>query len=313
MGATAKRELARQVAPRYRDAGRREKSMILAEFVAATGYTRKHAIRVLLSPAPSGGPIRRPRQRRYGPAVSEALHVAWNAADRICAKRLVPFLPLLVPSLERHGHLVVDAEVRAQLLTISSATAERLLRSARAPARSTGTTRRGALLKHQVAVRTFAQWDEARPGFVEADLVAHCGGMIAGAYLHTLVLTDVATAWTECFALRHRTQAAVIIALDRARQLLPFQLRGFDSDNGSEFLNAELIAYCARDGITFTRGRSYHKDDQCFVELCGCPHNSTYADSGIMPTRWASASCGRRRGRHNYRASRKARSGSAGR
>jgi hypothetical protein len=194
---------------------------------------------------------------------------------------------------------VVDAEVRAQLLTISSATAERLLRSARAPARSTGTTRRGALLKHQVAVRTFAQWDEARPGFVEADLVAHCGGMIAGAYLHTLVLTDVATAWTECFALRHRTQAAVIIALDRARQLLPFQLRGFDSDNGSEFLNAELIAYCARDGITFTRGRSYHKDDQCFVELCGHPHNSTYADSGIMPTRPASASCYRCGGRHN--------------
>jgi hypothetical protein len=251
MSAVAKRELARQVAPRYREARRRGKATILAEFVAATGYTRKHANRLLLSPPSPTGPIRRPRQRRYGPAVTEALLVAWHAADRICAKRLVPFLPELVPSLERHGHLVVDEATRARLLALSSATADRLLRPARTPARGKGATRRGALLKHQVAVRTFAQWDEARPGFMEADLVAHCGGTITGAFLHTLVLTDVATAWTECFALRH---------------LLPFPLLGFDSDNGGEFLNAELLAYCARDGITFTRGRSYHKDDQCFVE-----------------------------------------------
>jgi hypothetical protein len=101
---------------------------------------------------------------------------------------------------------------------------------------------------------------------MEADLIVHGGGAISGAYPHTLVLTAVATAWTECSALRHRTQAAVIIALDRARQLLPFPPRGFDTDNGGEFLNAELIASCARDGIAFTRGRSYHKDDRCFAE-----------------------------------------------
>jgi hypothetical protein len=266
LSAVAKRELARQVAPRYREARRRGKAMILAEFMAATGDTRKHANRLLLSPPSPTGPIRRPRQRRDGPAVTEALVVAWHAADRVCAKRLVPFLPELVPSLERHGHLVVDAATRAQLLALSSATADRLLRPARTPARGRGATRRGALLKHQVAVRTFAQWDEARPGFMEADLVAHCGGAITGAFLHTLVLTDVATAWTECFALRHRTPSAVVAALDRARQLLPFPLLGFDSDDGGEFLNAELLADCARDGITFTRGRSYHKDDRCFVE-----------------------------------------------
>jgi hypothetical protein len=249
MSAVAKRELARQAAPRYWEARRRGKAMILAEFGAATGYTRKHANRLLPSPPSPTGPIRRPRQRRYGPAVTEALVVAWHAADRICAKRLVPFLPELVPSLQRHGHPVVDEATRAQLLALSSATADRLLRPARTPARGKSATRRGALLKHQVAVRTFAQWDEARPGFMEAGLVAHCGGAITGAYLHTLVLTDVVTASTECFALRHRTPTAVVFALDRGRQLLPFPLLGFDPDNGGEFLNAERRASTADPAV----------------------------------------------------------------
>ena len=266
MSLASKRELAGRVAPRYREARRREKSAILAEFVAATGYARKSAIRVLGGPIPPPGPIRRPRPRRYSAAVLGALSIAWAAADCICAKRLVPFLPELVPSLERHGHLTIADDVREQLLTVSPATVDRMLRPLRAPVRGATTTKRGVLLKHQIAVRTFADWSDARPGFMEADLVAHCGGVISGAYLHSLVLTDVATGWTECLALRVRTQQAVVTALDRARQLLPVPLLGFDTDNGSEFLNADLFAYCAREAITFTRGRSYHKDDQCFVE-----------------------------------------------
>lgn len=115
-------------------------------------------------------------------------------------------------------------------------------------------------------VRTFADWNETKPGFFEADLVAHCGWSTEGAYLNTLVLTDIATGWIECIALLHRSQHAVIEAIETARQLLPFPILGFDTDNGSEFLNGELLAYCEREGITFTRGRAYKKNDQCFVE-----------------------------------------------
>jgi hypothetical protein len=177
-------------------------------------------------------------------------------------------LPKLVPILERHGHLTLSDEVRAQLLALSPATADRLLRSARGAAqpRSLSTTKAGTLLKRQIPVRTFADWDTAAPGFFEADLVAHCGRRAEGAFLSTLVLTDVATGWVECQALLYRSQDQVLQGLTRARQLIPFPLLGLDTDNGGEFINAELIAYCAREQISFTRGRTYEKNDQCFVE-----------------------------------------------
>lgn len=269
MSFRAKRELLLQVSDRYQGASHQQKSIILDEFIAATGYARKYAIRLLTRPAPPPtAAIARPRARRYGPAVQEALRVAWAAANGICGKRLVPFLPELVASLERHGHLQLTDEVRAHLLSLSPATADRLLRPARTAQgpRSLSTTKPGALLKRQIPIRTFADWDEAQPGFVEADLVAHCGQRAEGAFLYTLVLTDVATGWTECLPLMHRGQHAVIHALDRARQLLPFPLLGLDTDNGGEFLNEELLAYCRRERITFTRGRAYRKNDQCFVE-----------------------------------------------
>jgi len=269
MSFRAKRELLLQISARYQAASHHQKSLILDEFIAATGYARKYAIRLLTRPTPPPvTAIARPRARRYGLDVQEALRVAWAAANGICGKRLVPFLPELVASLERHGHLQLTDAVRAQLLMLSPATADRLLRSAReaqAP-RSLATTKPGAILKRQIPIRTFAGWDEAQPGFVEADLVAHCGQRAEGAFLYTLVLTDVATGWTECLPLLHRGQHAVIQALDRARQLLPFPLLGLDTDNGGEFLNEELLAYCRRERITFTRGRAYRKNDQCFVE-----------------------------------------------
>jgi len=269
MSFQAKRELLVQIAPRYREARGVQKRHILDEFVAATGYARKYAIRVLGQPAvPAAGPITRPREPRYGPAVVAALEVAWAAANVVCAKRLVPFLPELVVSLERHGHLALPAAVRAQLLALSPATADRILRRVRAADRphGIGTTKAGTLLKHRVPIRTFAEWDDVRPGFMEADLVAHCGTSAEGAYLYTLTLTDIATGWTECLALPYRSPEAVTQALDHARRLLPFPLRGLDTDNGGEFLNNHLLAYCAREAITFTRGRAYRKNDQCYVE-----------------------------------------------
>jgi len=269
MSVQAKRELLAQTALRYRAAPPRQKRAILDEFIAATGYARKYAIRLLGQPTvPRPVPITRPRARQYGPAVVEALTVAWAASNYVCAKRLVPFLPDLVASLERHGHLTLSAEVRAHLLTLSAATADRLLRPTRERTRprGIGTTKVGTLLKHKVPIRTFAEWDDVRPGFMEADLVAHCGTRAEGPYLSSLVLTAVATGWTACLPLLRHGYDDVIRALDQARLLLPFPLRGLDTDNGSEFLNYPLLAYCERAEITFTRGRAYRKNDQCYVE-----------------------------------------------
>ncbi len=268
MSFLAKRELLARVAPRYQGAPPQQKSAILDEFVAVTGYARKYAIRLLAHPVPVPMPLTRPRERFYGRAVQDALVVAWTAANRICAKRLVPFLPELVPVLERHGHLTLPDPVHAQLLALSPATADRILcpYRERDPPHGMTTTRRGLLIKQQVPVRTFTGWDDVRPGFFEADLVAHCGPWAEGAFLQTLVLTDVATGWTECLALLHRSQHTVIQALDRARFLLPMPLLGLDTDNGGEFLNTDLLEYCTREEITFTRGRVAKKNDQCFVE-----------------------------------------------
>jgi hypothetical protein len=269
MSYRAKRELLAQTAPRYQEAGHQQKSVILDEFVAATGYARKYAIRLLAGPVVAPRPaITRSRERRYGPEVQAALRLAWEATNCICAKRLVPFLPELVPVLERHGYLTLAEEVRAGLLAISPATADRILSPIRRdPAlRGISTTKAGSLLKHQIPVRTFSDWDDAQPGFFEIDLVAHCGGSVEGAFLYTLVLTDVATGWTECLPLLNKGQHGVVQAMTQARKLLPMSLVGIDSDNGREFLNNELLGYCEREEITFTRGRAYKKNDQCFVE-----------------------------------------------
>jgi hypothetical protein len=263
MSFQARRELVVQTAGRYRAADHAQKTVILDEFVAATGYARKYAIRLLAQPAAAAAPrIQRPRPRAYGSEVQEALVAAWAAANFICGKRLVPFLPELVTALERHGHLTLSDEVRGQLLALSPATADRILRPFRQGDKPRGqvTTKPGSLLKHQVPVRTFADWKENRPGFVEADLVAHCGGSMHGTYLNTFTLTDIATGWTECLPLIYRSQEEVLQALGRARQLLPFPLLGLDTDNSS------LLEYCARERITFTRGRAYRKNDQCHVE-----------------------------------------------
>src|SRR6266480_1553728 len=267
MSYRAKRELLLQIAPRYREASSALKEVILDEFVAATGYVRKYAIRLLNHPTEQKLTITRPRPPYYGPEVQQALHLAWTVANHICAKRLVPFLPTLVESLERHGHLQLSEQCRNQLLCMSPATADRMLRSYRKQGpRGITTTRSGTLLKKQIPIRTFQDWNEAKPGFLEADLVAHCGTQAEGAYLYTLTLTDVATGWTECLPLLNRGQDAVIAALKRVRQLLPFPILGIDTDNGGEFINMELAACCEQEHIAFTRGRPRRSNDQCYVE-----------------------------------------------
>ncbi len=270
MSFRSKRELLAQVAPRYQQAGHAQKSGILDAFVAATGYARKYAIHLLRqSPVlPRPTQIRRPRTPTYGTAVQAALETAWSAANCIDTKRLVPFLPKLVAALERHGHLSLTDAGRTQLLTLSRATADRLLYHARAAGQPCGvsTTKAGSLLKQHIPVRTFADWNAASPGFFEADLVAHCGTRPDGAFLVTLVLTDVVTGWVECQALLYRSQDQVLQGLGRAQQLIPFPGLGLDTDNGGEFINDEMVTSCTAAQITFTRGRAYQKNDQCFVE-----------------------------------------------
>jgi hypothetical protein len=254
--------------PQYRQATTvKKKSKLLDAFTVTTGYNRKYAMWLLNHTQGVQTTPQHSCPRHYGPEVQHALFLIWHAANHICAKRLIPFLPTLLEALERYEHLHLTEECRNQLLSMSAATADRLLRSQRKLAkRSLSTTRAGTLLKQQIPVRTFEEWEETRPGFLEADLVAHCGTDIEGGYLYTLTLTDIATGWTECLPLMHRSREAVLAALQRARTLLPFPILGIDTDNGGEFINEVMVVYCEQEQITFTRGRPYQKRDQCFVE-----------------------------------------------
>lgn len=264
----AKRELLKAIRPRYLKASQIAQGRILDEFVAVTGYNRKYAIHLLHNGPPQRLTRQAGRRRRYGPDVIAGLVQVWEASGHVCGKRLRPFLPELVKALERHGEISLTAGTKADLLQISAATIDRCLRSARTrlPLHGRSTTKPGSLLKDAIPVRTFADWDEKRPGFVEMDLVAHCGETTAGTYLNTLCVIDIQTRWTELVALPNKGQKATFDGIKTIRQRLPFALLGIDSDNGAEFINDQLHRYCLRQHITFTRSRPYRKNDQAHVE-----------------------------------------------
>ena len=257
----------RRLTERYQRSTPAERGRILDEFVALTGYHRKHAIRVL-NGSSAVSTVRRGRRSVYDEAVTEGLVVLWEASDRVCGKRLKALLPTLVPALERHGHVTLDPRVREQLMAVSAATIDRRLASARAVTAGQRRRRRsgGDSVRGRVPVRTFGDWQDPAPGFVEADLVAHCGSSMAGSFVWTLVLTDIASGWTECVPLLVRAAGVVVDAVDRLRGALPFPLRGIDTDNGSEFLNEVLIGFCKEHGIELTRSRPYRKNHQAWVE-----------------------------------------------
>lgn len=263
----ARRELVRAIGERYRVAAREDKLRILDEFVAVTGYHRKHSIRVLNDDSTATAPVRAPRLRLYDEAVREVLIVLWEAADRICGKRLKALVPVLLPALERHRHLQLDASIREKVMAVSASTIDRMLAMARG--RVDGPRTRVSAkpaIRKAVPVRTFGDWNNPLPGFMEADLVSHGGENVAGSFAHTLVLTDIASGWTECVALAVRESSLIVEALTRLRMTMPFPLRGFDTDNGSEFINEVVLAYCSDAKIEFTRARPYKKNDQAWVE-----------------------------------------------
>jgi hypothetical protein len=261
-------ELVVAVVERYRGARLAEKTRILDEFVAVTGFHRKHAMRLLRS-GPAG--VRsgsRPERRIYDEAVCEALIVVWEASDRVCGKRLRPLIPVLVEAMERHGHLQLAPKVRNHLLAMSAATIDRALRQVRGQAggRSRRHAAPSAAVRRSVPVRTFSDWQDPPPGFFEADLVAHSGPRVSGSFVQTLVLTDIATGWTECAPLLVREQKLLTEVLIELRKLLPFTLLGFDTDNDSVFMNDTVRDYCQEAGVAFTRCRPYRKNDQAWVE-----------------------------------------------
>lgn len=262
-----RKELVQAVGERYRAGTRKERRQILNEFVRLTGYHRKHAIRVLAAPAkpPSG----RVDRRLYDEAVRQTLIILWEAADRICGKRLKALLPTLIEAMERHGHLNLEDQVKGKLLAISAATIDRVLLPTREQAmaghrRSSGV---GSAIRASVPVRTFGEWNDPPPGYFEIDLVEHCGGVKEGGnFVHSLVLTDIATAWTECVALPVREQSLIVAALAKVRDQLPFPMLGVDTDNDSAFMNETMRAYCTGQRLVWTRSRAYKKNDQAWVE-----------------------------------------------
>jgi hypothetical protein len=260
-------EYVQAVQNRYLAAGKKQKGQILDEFVKVTGYHRKAAVRLLGRFGKAKGARRRGRPAKYQDVVAP-LKAIWEASDRLCSKRLQPFIPEMVKMLRQHGEQRIDACLEAKLCQMSPATIDRLLRPCRLRGgrRGLSTTRSGSLLKNSIPIRTFADWQESKPGFMEVDLVAHCGDSVEGFYLNTLCAVDVASGWTECLPVWGKGQVRVRSGVHRIRQHLPFALLGVDSDNGSEFINQCFYSYCQEEKITFTRSRSYKKNDSCHVE-----------------------------------------------
>lgn len=262
----------RETKEKYRRAREKGKGKILDWFCGLTGYNRCYAARVLRDngAAVGGrkGRKRAGRQRKYGEGVLGPMKKVWAIADGMCGKRLAAIVPETIGKLEEFGEMRLGKEVRGLLLQMSASTIDRLLASERRKMRLKGRsgTEPGSLLKGQIPIRTFAEWDQKAPGFFEVDLVAHDGGDARGEYVQTLDMVDVFSGWTETRAVKNKAQIWVFEALREVRSRLPFPMLGLDCDNGAEFINAHLLRYCQEHRLTFTRSRPYRKNDSCHVE-----------------------------------------------
>jgi len=282
-----KKAVTTEVKKRYIKETKKGKTTILDEFVALTGYNRTYAARILSLAAGkvigyirSGGKrikyvigkdkkTKRKANKIYGYDVFLALKKIWTTFDFICSKRLAPFMAEAIKKLIKHKEIELSPEVAKKLLAISASTIDRLLKPEKDRFRlgkGRSGTKPGSLLKKAIPIRTFADWDDAKPGFVEADLVGHDGGNSSGDFAQSLNFIDIATSWDETVACKNKAQVNVFEAIKTASDRFPFEIAGIDSDNGSEFINAHMLAYCIENKITFTRSRSYKKNDSCYVE-----------------------------------------------
>ncbi|WP_237394459.1 integrase catalytic domain-containing protein [Mycobacterium intracellulare] len=264
-----RRAITETTATRYQQASKRAKSRILDELCANTGWHRNHARKALKAAlVPTVVTSRNPRPVKYGDDVIAALIRCWVVLERPAGKRLAPMLTELVAVLRYFGELIIDDATAELLVSMSAATIDRRLADQRAKYSLRGHvgTKPGSLLKSQIPVRTWAEWDDARPGFVEIDLVWHDGGNRGGGHAFTLTVTDIATGWTENRSVPDKTAKCVLAALNDIAGKMPFPILGVDSDNGSEFINDHLLGWCQGRQITFTRARPGNKNDGCHVE-----------------------------------------------
>lgn len=261
------RSLVERRIPDYQSGSRDQRREILNEVVDLTGYSVKHAIKLLNHGFPPSSGQRRGRRSAYDDEVKCALIKLWEVSDYLCSKRLVPFLGELLDSLQRHGHLWLPDHVRSQLLSMSASTADRLLAPERSrKPRGLGTTRPVRDLRRRIPVRTHNGPERTVPGYFECDLVAHCGRSVRGSFLYTLVMTDLYTGWTDFEPIEDRSAQCVVWAVDLIRKRLPMPVLGLDTDNGAEFINETVVGYCLMHGILFERSRPYKKNDQAHVE-----------------------------------------------
>jgi hypothetical protein len=277
MSSRSKQEYLEAIYQRYKAGTRKQKKLILDEYCSACGYHRKHAIRLLKK----FRRFNKPKQKKKGRSpvyqteeILVPMKRIWLAANLPCSKRLKAVLPLWIPGyVQQYGDLT--EEVIKALQTISPASIDRLLKPVRVKYKGRGksTTKPGTLLRKQIPIKT-NQWDESRPGFLEADTVAHCGTSMAGMFAFTIDCVDIATGWTEQRAVWGKGEAAVVKEIEDIESSLPFPLRGFDSDNGSEFLNHHLLKHFTerKQPVQFTRSRAYHKDDNAHVEQKNWTH-----------------------------------------
>ena len=258
---------------RYKKVSKPLRARILDEFCQVCGYNRKYAIRLLNGPAPQKpeGKTSQGRRPTYGTKVILSLSAIWEAAGYPCSARLKALLPLWLPwAIKR---LAISDPVQKQLLLISPATIDRRLKAKKRQLKKRlyGRTKPGTLLKHHIPIKTDS-WDVKTPGFTETDLVSHSGNSEKGEFIHSLNVTDIHTTWVETRAVMGKGQAGVLDAMKQIEQALPFKLLGIDSDNGSEFINYHLKAFCDQKQIQFTRGRPYKKDDNAHIEQKNWTH-----------------------------------------
>lgn len=277
MGKQERRAYLDAIRARYRRAKKVGKTAILNEFCEVCGYHRKYALRLL------GAPFRRARKpsckpgptSRYDtPELVEALRTIWLASDQLCSRRLKAALPLWVPHYATRSRPLLP-DTQDLLNTISAATIDRLLKPIRAKVGSRGLsgTKPGTLLKKQIPIQA-GVWDVTQPGFIEADTVAHCGDSLEGNFVWSLTMTDLCTGWTECRATWNKGADGVMTQIKAIQKALPFPVRGFDCDNGSEFLNWHLLRYFEshKQPVQFTRSRPYHSNDNAHVEQKNWSH-----------------------------------------
>jgi len=278
-----KKAVTRELRDRYQRLSKKGKTIFLNEFIQLTRYNRSYAARALrikevlgyiniagkrIKLVRDNRKIKRKKTKIYDQEVLTALKELWEIFDYICSKRLAPFLKEIIPVLEKWEEIKLDVKVREKLFKISAATIDRLLAPTRKRYRIKGrsTTRPGTLLKKSIPIRTFTDWDEAKPGFFEVDLVSHDGGAVRGDFIQSLNFTDISTGWDEMIAVKNKAQRWVFSGIETIKERLPFSILGIDSDNGAEFINDHLLRYCEKEQITFTRSRPYRKNDSCFVE-----------------------------------------------